>query len=67
MKRWLLSRENVVKEVIEAWIEVKRGKPCIMLLNDTKASETYDKIKHKVLDSLEPTLGQNTNDDETIT
>ena len=49
-KRWLghiLKGESLVKEVIEGRIEGKRGrgKPRIMMLNDIKADETYEKIK----------------------
>ena len=54
-KRWLghiLRRESLVKEVIEGRMEGKRGrgKPRIMMLDDIKADETYEKIKRRAMD-----------------
>ena len=55
-----------MKGAIEGRIEGK-GKPNIMLLDDIKGDETYEKIKRRAMDRkfcLEPGLKQNTNDDE---
>ena len=54
-KRWLghiLRGESLVKEVIEGRMEGKRGrgKPSIMMLDDIKADETYEKIKRRAMD-----------------
>ena len=54
-KRWLghiLRGESLVKEVIEGRMEGKRGrgKPRIMMLDDIKADETYEKIKRRAMD-----------------
>ena len=54
-KRWLghiLRRDSLVKEVIEGRMEGKRGrgKPRIMMLDDIKADETYEKIKRRAMD-----------------
>ena len=44
--------ESLVKEVIEGRMEGKRGrgKPRIMMLDDIKADETYEKIKRRAMD-----------------
>ena len=46
----ILKGESLLKEVIEGRTEVKRGrgKLRIMMLDDIKADETYEKIKHKM-------------------
>ena len=54
-KRWLghiLRGESLVKEVIEGRLEGKRGrgKSRIMMLDDIKADETYEKIKRRAMD-----------------
>ena len=54
-ERWLghiLRGEILVKEVIEGRTEEKRrrGKPCIMMLDDIKADESYEKIKRRAID-----------------
>ena len=54
-KRWLghiLRGESLVKEVIEERMEGKRGrgKPCIMMLDDIKADQTYEKVKRRAMD-----------------
>ena len=52
-KRWLghiLRGESLVKEVIEGQIEGKRRKPCIMMLDDIVAHDTYEKIKRRAMD-----------------
>ena len=54
-KRWLghiLRGESLVKEVIEGRMEGKRrrGKPLIMMLEDIKVDETYEKIKRLAMD-----------------
>ena len=56
-KRWLrhiLRGESLVKEVTVGRMEGKkgRGKPRIMLLDDIKADETYEKIKRIALDRV---------------
>ena len=45
--------ESLFKEVIEGQIEGKRGKrgkPCIMMLDDIKADEKYETIKRRAID-----------------
>ena len=44
--------ESLVKEVIEGQVEGKRGrgKPLIMMIDDIKADETYEKIKLRIMD-----------------
>ena len=54
-KRWLgyiLRGKSLVNEVIEGWMEGKRGrgKSRIMLLDDIKTNEIYEMIKRKALD-----------------
>ena len=46
-----LRGESLVKEVIEGRMEGKRGrgKPHIMMLDDIKADETYEKIKRRAM------------------
>ena len=55
-KRWLgnvFRRESLIKEVIEGRMEENRGigKPRIMMVDDFKADETYEKIKCRAMDS----------------
>ena len=55
MKPWLghiLRQESLVKNVIKGRIEVKKEseRPRILLLDDIKANETYEKIKRKAMD-----------------
>ena len=47
-----MRRESLVKELIEGRMEGKRGagKPRIMILDDIKANQTYEKIKHRAID-----------------
>ena len=44
--------ESLVKEVIEGRLEGKRerGKQRIMMLDDIKADETYEKTKRRAMD-----------------
>ena len=48
----ILREQSLVKEVIEGRMEGKRekGKPRIMILDDIKADETYEKIKRRAMD-----------------
>ena len=48
----ILRGKSLVKEVIEERLEVKkgRGKPRIMMLDDIKADEIYEKIKRRAID-----------------
>ena len=52
-KRWfghILRGASLVKKVIEGQMEDERGKPRIMMLDDIKADQTYEKIKRRTLD-----------------
>ena len=48
----ILRGESLVKRVIEGRMEGKRGRgePRIMMLDDIKADETYEKIKRRAMD-----------------
>ena len=50
----ILRGESLVKEVIEVIGRMEgkreRGKPRIMMLDDIKADETYEKIKRRAMD-----------------
>ena len=48
----ILKGKSFVKEAFEGRMKGMRGrrKPCVMMLDDMKADESYEKIKHRTMD-----------------